>query len=123
MELPKQCTDLQSARRGRCRRHLGKPTQRYTLFKNIYTFVTIFIFSVSVVFFKQKRRRFLVRAQCFCYQHFSLFIPALTTSNLSGHNCTKTLILLKEGPVFQPVYFIDQCFLREQCTCAFLLQF
>jgi len=56
VELPKHCTVLQSARRGRCCGHHGKPTQRYTPFKNIYSFVSIFIFSFSVVVFEKETK-------------------------------------------------------------------
>jgi hypothetical protein len=76
VDLPKHWTKLQSARRGRCRGHLGKPTQHYTLLKNIYTFVSIFIISVSVVASEQ-RKLFLVRAQCFSCQHLFYSFPRL----------------------------------------------
>ena len=89
MELPKYCTELQSARRGRCRGHLGKPTQYYTLLKNIYTLVSIFTFSFSVVVFETETTTLV--GVCAMFLLLAAFISSFPRLQLASYPVTNVL--------------------------------
>lgn len=106
VDLPKNCTELQSSRRGRCRGHLGKPIQHYTLLKTFtLLWLYIHIFSLRGCFWNRNDDACWCVPSASSLKAFSLLIPAPTTSKLSGHCCIKAWIRLKRRPCISTYLF------------------